>query len=187
MGSLKGKVIAITGAASGIGLATAKACANEGASLSLSDIQEKALQAAVDSFKSQGVETFSKVVDVADSDSVDKWITGTVSHFGKLDGAANIAGIEGPGKVFANFTEMDNKTWDKVLSINLTGVFYSMRAQLRVMQKGAAVVNCASLAGLMGRPGIGAYSVSKHGVVGLTRTAAKEVGIRGIRVNAVAP
>jgi NAD(P)-dependent dehydrogenase (short-subunit alcohol dehydrogenase family) len=106
---------------------------------------------------------------------------------GKLDGAANIAGVEGKHGVFTNFIDMKNEEWDYIISINLTGLMYCLRAELRVMEKGASIVNAASIAGLMGRPGIGAYSVSKHGVVGLTKTAAKEVGPQGIRVNAVAP
>lgn len=190
MASLKDKVIAITGAASGIGLATARICAERGASLSLSDLQSDLLGRSVATIKSDfpNTDIIGRQVDVTDYNSVDSWISATVDHFGRLDGAANIAGVESGKKgVFKDVESLGNEEWDFVLRVNLTGVFYCIRAQLKVMQRGASIVNCASLAGLMGRPGIAAYSVSKHGVVGLTRTVAKEVGPKGIRVNAVAP
>lgn len=131
----------------------------------------------------------SNKVDVTDSNQVDSWISEIVEHFGRIDGAANIAGVVGQpgGKVFANITEITNEHWDSIIGINLTGLFYCLRAQLRTMHAGASIVNVASMAGVMGRPGIAAYSSSKHGVVGLTKTAAQEVGERGIRVNALAP
>ena len=132
-------------------------------------------------------EVVSTVVDVSKRESVDAWIADTVKHYGRLDGAANVAGVEGKKAVFADFVDMQDDEWDFILSVNLTGLMYCLRAELRVMERGAAVVNVASIAGLMGRPGIGAYSVSKHGVVGMTRGAAKEMGPKGIRVNGVAP
>lgn len=189
MAQLQGKVIVITGAGSGIGLATARESAARGASLSLCDINQDALNRVVSEIKAKGVDVIGSRVDVSSSDSVDAWIADTIKHFGKLDGAANIAGVESKpgGKVFANIVDITNDHWDFVLGINLTGLFYCLRAQLRVMERGASILNVASIAGLMGRPGIAAYSTSKHGVVGLTRTAAKEVGGRGIRVNALAP
>lgn len=189
MSQLQGKVIAITGAGSGIGAATAREAAARGASLSLCDINEKGLNQVVEELKGKGVKVISQRVDVSSSENVDSWIADTVKHFGKLDGAANIAGVEGPpGKPpFCNIVDISNDHWDFIMGINLTGLFYCLRAELRVMEKGAAVLNVASMAGLMGRPGIAAYSTSKHGVVGLSRTAAKEVGERGIRVNALAP
>ncbi|ETI20554.1 hypothetical protein G647_08591 [Cladophialophora carrionii CBS 160.54] len=190
MAQLQDKVIAITGAASGIGAATARLAAARGASgLALSDINEGALAKVVDELKAKGTKVTGTRLDVSDSAQVDAWIAATVKDFGRLDGAANIAGVEGPpgGKVFRNLVDISNEHWDYIMRINLTGVFYCLRAQLRVMERGASVLNVASLAGVMGRPGIGAYSTSKHGVVGLSRTAAKEVGERGIRVNALAP
>lgn len=188
MSSFNNKVIAITGAASGIGLATAKLLASRGAKLAIADVQAKALEQAVSELKSAGApDVVSTVVDVSKNESVDSWIAETVKHFGRLDGAANVAGVEGKTQVLANLTEMLNEDWDFIISVNLTGVMYCLRAELRVMERGAAIVNVSSIAGLMGRPGIGAYSASKHGVVGLTKGAAKEVGKRGIRVNAVAP
>lgn len=191
MSSFEGKVVAITGAASGIGLALAKLLASRGASLALADVQQAALDKAASEIKSSSskAKVIGTVVDVRSNQAVDDWIHSTVKEFGKLDGAANLAGVEGRGggKVFTPLVDVQNDDWDFILSVNLTGLFYCLRAELRVMEKGASIVNAASIAGMMGRPGIGAYSVSKHGVVGLTRTAAKENGPRGIRVNAVAP
>ncbi|KIW91696.1 uncharacterized protein Z519_07664 [Cladophialophora bantiana CBS 173.52] len=187
MASFENKVIAVTGGASGIGRAVARECARRGASLALADLQEKALQQVAEELKSQGTKVTTTVVDVANSNSVDAWIKATVDHYGKLDGAANMAGIGGDDKIFRNITETENASWDKIIGINLAGVFYCMRAELRVMKEGAAIVNAASIAGLAGRAGVSIYSVSKHGVIGLTRSAAKEMGGRGIRVNAVAP
>ena len=189
MSSFEGKVVCITGAGSGIGLATAKLLASRGAKLALAEIQDATLQKAVSEIKAAtpGAEVVGTVVDVSKHESVDSWIAKTVKHFGRLDGAANVAGVEGKNSVFADFVDMKNEEWDFIISVNLTGVMYCLRAELRVMEQGAAIVNVASIAGLMGRPGIGAYSASKHGVVGMTRGAAKENGKRGIRVNGVAP
>jgi len=185
--SFEGKVVAITGAASGIGLALSKLLASRGAKLALADIQKEALDKTVSDIKASGADAIGTVVDVSSNQAVDDWINGTVKHFGKLDGAANLAGVEGRNSVFTNFEDMKNEEWDFIIAVNLTGVMYCLRAELRVMKAGASIVNAASLAGVMGRPGIGAYAVSKHGVVGMTRTAAKEVGGKGIRVNAIAP
>lgn len=189
MAQLQGKVLAITGAGSGIGAAAARESARRGATLSLCDINQEALDKIVEELTATGAKVIGARVDVSKSDSVDAWIAETVKHFGKLDGAANIAGVEGQpgGKVFCNIVDLTNEHWDWIMGINLTGLFYCLRAELRVMERGASVLNIASIAGLMGRPGLGAYSSSKHAVVGLTRTAAKEVGERGIRVNALAP
>jgi NAD(P)-dependent dehydrogenase (short-subunit alcohol dehydrogenase family) len=187
MASLSGKVIAITGAASGIGLSLAKLCASSGAKLALADVQEKLLQDIADEFRKSGTEVVASRVNVTSSQEVDEWVTATVKHFGRLDGAANIAGVEGLKATGASIVDQSNEEWDFILSVNLTGLMYCLRAQLRVMTKGASVVNAASIAGMMGRPGLSAYSASKHGVIGLTRSAAREVGPRGIRVNAVSP
>jgi NAD(P)-dependent dehydrogenase (short-subunit alcohol dehydrogenase family) len=184
MSSLSGKVIAITGAASGIGLALSQLLSSRGAKLSLSDIQSEALSKIASDLKSNGTEVLSTVLDVSSSSAVTDWINDTHAHFGRLDGAANIAGIVMP---FTNVEDIEDEVWEKVLSVNLSGTMYCLRAELKVMGKGASIVNTASMAGLMGRPGLGPYVCSKHAVVGLTKTAAKEVGPKGVRVNAVAP
>lgn len=189
MAQLQGKVIAITGAGSGIGRATALECAARGASLALSDINQSTLDETVEHVKTHSVGVMGTLVDVSKSESVDSWTAEIIKHYGRLDGAANVAGVEGKpgGKIFDNIVDITDDNWDFILQVNLTGLFYCVRAQLRVMEAGASILNVASMAGLMGRPGIGAYSTSKHGAIGLTRTAAKEVGERGIRVNALAP
>ena len=184
MTSFEGKVIAVTGAASGIALALTRQLAEEGARLSLADLQEGPLNQLVDELKGEGVNVIGTKLDVSKSQQVNDWISSTVKHFGRLDGAANIAGIE---LGFTNIEDLADETWDKMIAVNLSGVMYCVRAELRAMKNGGSIVNAASLAGIMGRPGIGAYSCSKHGVVGLTKTAAKEVGQRGVRVNAIAP
>lgn len=184
MPSLKGKVIAITGAASGIALALTLQLAEHGAKLSLADLQEEQLNKLVKDLESKSVDAIGTTLDVSKSQQVNDWIAKTVTHFGKLDGAANIAGIE---LGFTSFEDLTDAVWDKMIAVNLSGVMYCVRAEIRAMKNGGSIVNAASLAGIMGRPGIGAYACSKHGVVGLTKTAAKEVGIKGIRVNAVAP
>ena len=188
MASLQGKVIAITGAASGIGLALAKLAASRGAKLSLADIQKETLDQVVAELKSSGAHVLGTRMNVASVSEVDGWIKATVQHFGKLDGAANLAGVEGKGGPwFGAVQDIDDEVWDFILSINLTGLMYCLRAELRVMEPGSSIVNASSVAGMMGRQQIGPYSASKHAVIGLTKTAAKENGPRGVRVNAIAP
>jgi NAD(P)-dependent dehydrogenase (short-subunit alcohol dehydrogenase family) len=187
MASLLGKVICITGAASGIGLELAKLAARRGARLALCDIQKEQLEAAVADLKSTGTDVVGTVVDVTSDKQVDSWIALTIEHFGKLDGAANFAGVERKSGSFTQISELSNQEWDLVLSVNLTGVMYCIRAQVKVMERGASIVNASSIAGLRGKAGIAPYSVSKHAVIGLTRTAARENGPNGIRVNIIAP
>ena len=186
MTSLQGKVIAITGAASGIGLQVSLLCASRGASLALCDIQSTPLQTLATDLSSTGTNVLATTVDISSSTQVNAWITSILSHFGHLDGAANIAGTEGNPPI-SSIIDMTDEQWDFIIRVNLTGMMYCLRAQLRVMGKGASIVNAASMVGLVGRPGMTAYSVSKHGVVGLTRSVAREAGVRGVRVNAFAP
>jgi NAD(P)-dependent dehydrogenase (short-subunit alcohol dehydrogenase family) len=188
MASFQGKVIAITGAASGMGLATAKLLAERGATLALADVQEPALKAAAEACKaaSPSVDVSIAVVDVRDSKAVETWIQGAVQQFGRLDGAANIAGVFKPN-LKNNVAAEEDSTWDFVMDINLKGVMSCMRAELKHLQKGGAIVNAASILGLQGSIGAAAYSSSKHGVIGLTRSSAKEAGPLGIRVNCFCP
>jgi len=186
MASFKGKVVAITGAASGIGLATAKLLASRGADLSLADVQKDALEVVAAEITSAGGSVITTIVDVRDNGQITAWISRTVEHFGKLHLAANMAGVITRHNDLLQDLQQDD--WDLVISINLTGIMQCMRAQLKVMQDGGAIVNAASIAGLIGRKRDSAYSASKHGVIGLTRSAAKEVGQdRKIRVNCIAP
>jgi NAD(P)-dependent dehydrogenase (short-subunit alcohol dehydrogenase family) len=185
---MNGKVVAITGGASGIGLATAKLLASRGALLSIADVQDKALKEAVTAIKSEvsAAQVLTFQVDVRNSESVVAWIKATVDKFGKLDCAANLAGVF---KAVANGTveTEDQDNWDFMIAVNLTGVMHCLRAELPYMKSGGSIVNAASILGLQGAVGTAAYSASKHGVVGLTRSAAKEVGKKGIRVNMISP
>ncbi|KAE9986161.1 hypothetical protein EG328_006424 [Venturia inaequalis] len=186
--NMEGKVIAITGAASGIGLATARLLVARGARISLADVQEKALQDAEASMKSAYplAEIVTCVVDVRNSASVGEWIDATVKRFGRLDGAANIAGVI-KGSLKGTVETEDDENWDFMMAVNLTGVMHCLRAQLPHMRAGASIVNAASILGLQGAAGYAAYAASKHGVIGLTRASAKEAGKKGVRVNAIAP
>lgn len=191
--SLAGKVVTVTGGASGMGLATAQGLYARGASLSLADIREDALDKAVSEIKaasssSNGDNTIiTTVVDIRDSDQVDAWIEKTIKHFGRLDGAANIAGVLGKSFGVGDLAELSNDEFDFITGVNFKGLFYCMRAELRAMKEGACIVNAGSSTGLEGHPKNSVYSATKHAVVGLTKSAAGEVGPRGIRVNCVAP
>ena len=187
MASLQGKVIAITGAASGMGREVARITAARGARLAVADVQKVALDALVEELKSTGTEIIGTVVNVASDKEVDAWIAATVQHFGRLDGAANLAGVEGKNQIGGMIVDQKNEEWDFVLAVNLTGLMYCLRAQARVMSDGGSIVNCSSVLAFTGRINLSAYVVSKHGVVGLTRTAAQELAPKGIRVNVIAP
>jgi NAD(P)-dependent dehydrogenase (short-subunit alcohol dehydrogenase family) len=190
MVSLKGKVICVTGAASGIGLATAKVLFTQGAMLSLLDLREESLEAAVAGILGDSTESdriIFTAVDIRSSDQVDAWVERTVKHFGCLDGAANIAGVIGRHYGIHDISELSNEEWDFINGTNLTGLFYCLRAQINAICDGGSIVNTSSVVGLEGHGKNGAYSASKHGVIGLTKSAAQEVGSRGIRVNSIAP
>lgn len=185
--SIKDKVIVITGAASGIGLATSRSFASKGAKLSLADVQEKPLKDVEAELTQSGAQVISHVVDVRDRKSVESWIAATVSHFGKLDGAVNLAGIISKKVNVASIEEIDDDDWDLVFAVNVNGVRNCLRAQIPHLNEGGSIVNAASAAGLMGLPQNFTYCASKHAVVGMTRSAAKELGPRGIRVNCICP
>lgn len=125
--------------------------------------------------------------DVRKVDQVADWLGKTVEKFGDIHGAANLAGTIGKKHHQGFIDTQDEDEWDLIIGVNLTGVMHCMKEELKLMKAGASIVNAASVAGLYGLPGSGAYVASKHGVIGLTKTAAKEMGSRTIRVNAVAP
>lgn len=182
---LDGKVAIVTGAAGGIGAATARTLAARGASVVLADFDESGEATAASITSGGGVAVFHRV-DVADEAQVDELVRATVERFGRLDLAHNNAGILHPAH---SFDELPLSQWDRTMAINVRGVALCMRAEIRHMlaHGGGAIVNTASGAGLGAAPDLSAYVASKHAVVGLTRSAAVEYPRRGIRVNAVAP
>ncbi|OLN91683.1 3-oxoacyl-[acyl-carrier-protein] reductase 9 [Colletotrichum chlorophyti] len=184
-----GKVVALTGAASGIGLATAHLLASRGAKLSLADINLDGLARAQYEIQAKHPEAQVAIfeVDVTKYAQVEHWITATAAFYHRLDGAANLAGVIPKSIGKQGLAEQDFEDWDYVMGVNLNGTMHCLRAQLSAIKDHGAIVNASSIAGLQGRPNNGAYTASKHAIVGLTRTAAKEVGHRGVRVNAVCP
>src|SRR5215217_7317622 len=185
-GSFAGKVALVTGAASGMGLATARAFAAAGAAVVLADFKEDAVKAAAQQVVAAGHKAVAVHCDVSDDAQVAAMVDRTIAEFGRLDAAFNNAGVMARIAPTADSTRED---WDRVIGVNLRGVWSCMKYELRQMerQKSGAIVNNASVGALTGNPGIGSYIASKHGVVGLTRTAALEYVKHGIRVNAVNP
>jgi NAD(P)-dependent dehydrogenase (short-subunit alcohol dehydrogenase family) len=184
----QGKVITIAGAASGIGLETAKILAARGAKVSLADISGPALEEAVASIQNAGGAVTSKVVDVRNREEVEAWIEHTIKHYNqKLDGAVNLAGVLPKQAMIAGIEDIDQEDWDRVLSVNINGTLNCLRAELKVMSTKSSIVNAASVGGIKGMAKNGAYVTSKHAVVGLTRAASAEGAEKGIRVNAIAP
>jgi NAD(P)-dependent dehydrogenase (short-subunit alcohol dehydrogenase family) len=181
-----GKVALVTGAASGMGLATAQAFAEAGAAVALADFREDIVNAEAQTLTAAGHKVIALRCDVSDDAQVEQMLERTVAEFGRLDAAFNNAGVMAR---IAPTAESTREEWDRVIGINLRGVWSSMKHELRQMQRQGtgAIVNNASVGALTGNPGIGSYIASKHGVVGLTRTAALEYIQHGIRVNAVNP
>ncbi|MBN9193802.1 SDR family NAD(P)-dependent oxidoreductase [Microbacterium sp.] len=183
---LAGRVVAVTGGASGIGRACALAFAREGARVAVLDRDQAGLERIAAELAAMGVDAATWRVDVADAAQVDGAYDGIVDRFGGLDVGFNNAGTILPAQAVSDMTEDD---WDRVIDVNLKGVWLCMRAQVRHMLAagGGVVVNTASAAGLVGSPGTSPYVASKFGVIGITKAVAAEVADRGIRINAIAP
>jgi NAD(P)-dependent dehydrogenase (short-subunit alcohol dehydrogenase family) len=181
-----GKVALVTGAAAGMGLATAQAFAEAGAAVVMADFREDVVKAEAQKLVAAGHRAIAVRCDVSDDAQVEHMVDRTVAEFGRLDAAFNNAGVMAR---IAPTADSTREEWDRVIGINLRGVWSCMKYELRQMERqvSGAIVNNASVGALTGNPGIGSYIASKHGVVGLTRTAALEYIKHGIRVNAVNP
>lgn len=184
---LKGKTAIVTGGVSGIGLAVARVLAASGARVSVWDVKPEAVDATATALRDTGVEAIGIALDVTDETAVDAAVKRTVQELGGVDIAVNNAGISGPA---ASSGDYPIDGWRRVIEVNLSSVFLCQRAQIQAMRaagNGGSIINMASILGQVGYAGSVAYAAAKHGVVGLTQTAAWEHAADRIRINAVGP